>query len=366
MHDFIAERQKKLRSALKRQGADALLVTDETNVTYLTGFTGDSSYLFISSKNCILLSDSRYTIQIAEECPGLEADIRTAKTSMLQRVKKVCSSAKINNLAIEADSLTKSSHDQIQTELPSVQLIDTAGIVAGLRAIKDKHEIALIRQSVSIAERAFNVIRAQLTGDQTELEVAHNLEHTIRRFGGSRCAFDPIVGVGPRGALPHGQPSKMKIEEHSFTLIDWGAQFRGYASDLTRILVTGKISPKLQRIYDIVLKAQLAAIRHIKPGVSLAAVDQKARKIIDDAGFGSRFGHGLGHGFGLQIHEQPRLSPVAKGELKAGMVVTVEPGIYLPGWGGIRIEDDVLITRDGHEVLTTVPKQLDECIVDGF
>ncbi len=362
----IAARIARLRKSLKQLGSDGFLVTDETNVTYLTGFTGDSSYLLVTAKQATLLSDSRYTIQIEEECPALDADVRTARTEMLDRVAAVCKSAKVNSLAIESDSISKHFYDQLSSKLSNIDLVDSQQVIVDLRAIKDAGEIELIRRSILIAEKSFAVIRAQLTGGQTELEIAHNLEHTIRGFGGTGCAFDPIVGVGPRGALPHGQPSMMKVSEHPFLLIDWGAQYRGYASDLTRILVTGKISPKLQRVYGVVLKAQQAAIRKIRPGARLSMIDRTARKVIDDAGFGKNFGHGLGHGFGLQIHEQPRLSPNAVGELQPGMVVTVEPGIYLPGWGGVRIEDDILVTPEGHEVLTSVPKILEECVVESL
>ena len=171
------------------------------------------------------------------------------------------------------------------------------------------------------------------------------------------------MGVGDRAALPHGEPSDKRINEADFVLIDWGAQTDLYVSDLTRVLVYGRLSPKLQKVYDVVLHAQLAAIDRIQPGVSMADVDAVARGQITDAGYGKYFGHGLGHGIGLEVHEAPRLGVGQKGELKAGMVVTVEPGIYLPGWGGVRIEDDVLVTKTGHEVLSTLPKDLESCTV---
>ncbi len=358
------KRRSALRKKLKSVEAESALITDETNVTYLTGFTGDSTYLFITPKNEILLSDSRYSIQIEEECPELDSQIRTAKTNLLDHVANVLKRSKPKNLAIEAHKTTKSDYDKLNEKLRSTQMVDTNGMVEELRAIKDKSEVDTIRRAISIAERSFQVIRSQLTPEQTELQIAHNLEHQIRGLGGSACSFEPIVGVGPRGALPHGRPSGAVVGDHPFLLMDWGAKYRGYASDLTRILVTGKISPKLERVYNVVLKAQLAAINKLRPGAKLKEVDRAARKVIQDAGFGRRFGHGLGHGFGLQIHELPFMSPSASGTLKSGMVVTVEPGIYLTGWGGVRIEDDVLITSDGHEVLTKVPKVLEESVVE--
>jgi Xaa-Pro aminopeptidase len=208
------------------------------------------------------------------------------------------------------------------------------------------------------------VIRASLRPEQTEFQVAAELEYQIRRFGGAACSFPPIVAVGPRAALPHATPGQKRIGEGDFTLIDWGARSPLYVSDLTRVLVTGKISPKLERIYGVVLKAQLAAIAAVRPGALACDVDGAARTVIEQAGYGRYFGHGTGHGIGLDIHEHPRLATSQKQPLKAGTVITIEPGIYLPGWGGVRIEDDVLITRDGHEVLTAgLGKQLEQCMI---
>jgi Xaa-Pro aminopeptidase len=192
--------------------------------------------------------------------------------------------------------------------------------------------------------------------------VADNLEHQMRLFGAKGASFPSIIAVGPRAALPHARPTNKRIGEADFVLIDWGADCL-YKSDLTRVLVTGKIPPKLERIYGVVLNAQLRGIEAIGPGVACQDVDTAARKVIEDAGFGKHFGHGLGHGIGLDIHEGPRLGQGQKQILQPGMVVTVEPGIYFPGWGGVRIEDDVLVTKTGHEVLTRVPKQWsDACL----
>ena len=362
---FLASRQTNLRKLLKSSDAQAILVTNIVNVGYLSGFTGSAGYLLVTDKKFILMSDARYTSQIQEECPGIETEIRTADSTMLDSVAKVARSLKINSMAVEAGSLTKATYDQIQQMLTTVNLVDTSGWIAGLRSIKDKSEIETIRKSIAVNQRAFQVIRSQLTAEQTELQIAHNLEHQMRAFGAKCCSFDPIVGVGPRGALPHGKPSDKNIGESDFVLIDWGAQVDRYASDLTRVLVTSrKIPTKLRKIYNTVLKAQVAAIKKIRPGVTVKAVDAAARKVIENAGFGKQFGHGTGHSFGLEIHETPFMSPIHEGKLEANMVVTVEPGIYIEGWGGVRIEDDILVTRDGHEVLSDLPKQLEECQVN--
>ena len=228
--------------------------------------------------------------------------------------------------------------------------------------VKDREEVAEIRRAIDQAERAFTVLRASLRPEQTEKEVADNLEHQMRLFGAKRASFESIVAVGPRAALPHARPTSQRIGASDFVLVDWGADSL-YKSDLTRVLVTGKIPPKLERIYGVVLKAQLRGIEAIRPGISCEEVDSAARKVIEDAGFGRNYGHGLGHGIGLDIHEGPRLGQGQKNILQPGMVVTVEPGIYLPGWGGVRIEDDVLVTKTGHEVLTSLPKQWsDACL----
>ena len=362
--DYFGQRINRLRKSLKSRGLpSSILVTTVPNVTYLTGFTGDSSSLLVTPKNAVLISDSRFTIQIAEECPGLAAEIRTSKHSIEGFLANIVAKSGPNSLVVECDNLTKSRFDRLADECSKTELVCSSGLVEELRAVKDKQEIEKIQKAIRVAERAFEVVRAQLRGDQTEAQIAHLLEQQIRDFGGVACSFDPIVGVGPRAALPHAVVTDRKIDQSPFVLIDWGARVEGYVSDLTRVLITGKILPKLQRIYEVTLKAQLSAISKIRPGAKLKNVDAAARKVIQDAGFGKNFGHGLGHGIGLQVHEQPSLSQISNGELKPGMVVTVEPGIYLPNWGGVRIEDDVLVTQDGHQVLSSVPKSFEQSVV---
>lgn len=361
--DRFAARRSKLRKALAKTGADWLLVTSFTNVTYLTGFTGDDSYLLVGKKQEVLLSDPRYTTQLEEECPAMRLSIRPPGTSMLDSVAQLLASMKVGSLAVEGDSLTVGLYEQIKAKVPKAETVVTSGLVEQLRQIKDKEEVDEIRLAARYAERAFAVLRATLRGDLTEKQVADDLEHQIRLLGAKGTSFPPIVAVGSRSALPHARPTDKRIGEADFVLVDWGATARLYRSDLTRVLVTTRISPKLERVYRVVLKAQQQAIEAIRPGVAASEVDAVARKIIADAGFGKHFGHGLGHGLGLDIHEAPRLSTANDRPLQAGMVVTVEPGIYLPGWGGVRIEDDVLVTRAGHEVLTDVAKELEQQVV---
>jgi len=356
-----AQRRDKLRKLVSQHGAEAMLVTDERNVTYLTGFTGDSSYLLLSARDAILLSDARYTTQLEEECPDLSLVIRTPVTKIQTTAAAAIASAKITKLAIEAHHLTLANYRSIEDELAGVDCLATVGLVESLREVKDKEELDEIRAAVTLAERAFAVVRASLRPEQTEKEIADAIDHQIRLFGGRGTSFTPIVGVGDRSALPHYQPGALRVADAGFMLVDWGAQGRLYMSDLTRMVVTGKAPAKLEKIYQIVLAANQAAIEMIRPGQLMSDIDVAARKVIEDRGFGKKFSHSLGHGIGLQIHEGPWLRGTEKKPLKAGMVVTVEPGIYLPGFGGVRIEDDVLVTRDGCEVLSTVSKRWEDC-----
>lgn len=354
-------RRKRLSKLLVQTKADALLVTNFKNVTYLTGFTGDDSYLLVEPDSAILISDMRYSTQLEDECPGLKLEIREPSEKMLPATARVIQKAKVKHLALEGSSATLSLRDTLAEALPNVDFLTTDGLVEQLRIVKDRDEIDATRRAALQAKRAFEVVKAALTPDMTELDVAAELEYRARRFGAKALSFPAIVAVGPRAALPHACPTNGQIGADDFVLIDWGANSGLYMSDLTRVLVTGRISPKLRKVYGVVLKAQLAAIDAIRPGVTGEQVDRVARDIITKAGYGSVFGHGLGHGLGLEIHEAPRLAIGQSTILEPGMIVTVEPGIYLPGWGGVRIEDDILVTRSGHEVLTDVPKTLDEC-----
>jgi Xaa-Pro aminopeptidase len=282
---------------------------------------------------------------------------------MLTAVAKVVESSKVERLGIEGNSATVSLEQSLAKALPKVAMVVTENLVERLRIVKDKSEVDATRVACAQAKRAYEVVRAGITTNMTELEIAAELEYQARRFGAKALSFPAIVAVGPRAALPHARPTSRKLGESDFTLIDWGVNSGLYMSDLTRVIVTGKISPKLRKIYGVVLKAQLAAIDAIRPGKTCEQVDAVARKVITRAGFGKAFGHGLGHGTGLEIHEAPRLAVGQKTKLEPGMIVTVEPGIYVPGWGGVRIEDDVLVTPTGHEVLTDVPKELDDCLL---
>jgi len=361
--DYPARRRQSIVDTLGGDGPDALLVRSATNVTYLTGFSGDSTSLLLARDRALIVSDSRYTEQIAEECPGLDAAIRPPAQAPLGFLAATIRAFGVRSLGIESDHVTVTEYEALRHELPAVEWRLECNRVESLRAVKDDGEIAAIREAVAIAERAFTAFRALLCPDDREKELHDEMESLVRRAGGKCSSFPPIVAVGARAALPHAPPSDKSIGEGDHVLIDWGASGRFYKSDLTRVLAIRNISPKLQEVYGVVLRAQAAALRALRPGAVAKDVDAEARAVIARAGFGDFFGHGLGHGIGLEVHEAPSLRATSEAVLQPGNVVTVEPGIYLPGWGGVRIEDDVLITPDGYEVLTSAPKELASMVV---
>ncbi|MCY2975073.1 MAG: aminopeptidase P family protein [Planctomycetota bacterium] len=391
--DF-ASRREKLRKLVRKASASSMLVTCPVNVSYLTGFTGDSSYLWLSQDRYLLVSDGRFSQQLAEECPDMEVVIRKPNVSILKATVKVLRAEKPTTVLIEGDRVSKNEFDKLSSELKGVAFTTSSGAVESLREIKDRDELGLIRRAIEIAESGFLGLRQFLSGDRepmtlvkgvdsaaacrtsleasaygsgelsgtrnwTEKQVADFLENEMRQNGAISSSFRTIVGVGPRAALPHGTPSERRLCESPFVLIDWGAREGQYVSDLTRVLVTGALPPKIDRIYHTVLAAQEAGIRAIQPGALLSEIDNAARSVIAKAGFGKFFTHSLGHGFGLQVHESIRMAKGQDRPLKVGMVVTVEPGIYLPGQGGVRIEDDVLVTRDGCRLLSSLPRDLE-------
>ncbi|MDR2116541.1 MAG: Xaa-Pro peptidase family protein [Planctomycetaceae bacterium] len=357
---FFIRRNKIRRSLIHRQ-FDAILISNPINVRYLTGFTGNDAYLMIKNSGDIILSDPRFTIQIEEECSGLETYLRSVNEPLMHAVGKVLGKTTSGTLGIEAESLTLAKRDRLAQVIPAWQIVTTQNIVEELRQIKDRNEIQLIRKAIDLAYRSFRSICASLSPEQTELDIRNNLEYQMRLHGAEDKSFPSIIGVGSRAALPHGSPSLLKLAGQSHLLIDWGTIVNGYMSDLTRVLIFQKKDKKLRTVYETVLKAQNAAIKAIKPGKNCNEIDAIARAVISDAGFGKYFDHGLGHSFGLEIHESPRFVGGDHTILKPGMILTVEPGIYLKDWGGVRIEDDILVTKTGCEVLSDfVPKSFDE------
>ena len=365
--DRTLQRRENLFPTLKAARADAFLILSPANVRYLTGFTGEAATFLLTRDRPILISDGRFTTQLEEECPGLTVHVRQVGQKMSAALGELIKSLGVGRVAFESAALTVADFEALREALPAVEFAGVKDQVETLRAIKDEEEVAAVRQAIDAAERAFARLRDGLRngGSATEKDVADALEGHLRRCGAATASFPPIVAVGARSALPHARPRPdVRIDSDDFVLIDWGADGPPYKSDLTRALVTGKVTPKFEQVYRTVLAAQERGIAAIRPGVLARDVDAEARSVIVEAGFGDFFNHGLGHGIGLEIHETPLMSRSAEIPLQPGMVITVEPGIYLPGWGGVRIEDDVLVTPDGCEVLTGVPKGLDSVRVE--
>lgn len=373
--DRFLDRRHRLAPCFASESLDALLISNPNNVSYLTGFSGEASWLIVGHESTLLVTDGRFTQQLAEECPGLELHVRPPSQTVPDAVAEVLNKLGLRSVGFET-SLTVAEFETITKATPTIMWKGGGNRVEELRMVKDATEIEQIREAIHMAERAFAMFRAMLRETDSEKDLCDALEGYIRRAGGKCGSFPSIVAAGARAALPHAPPTKKAVADAELLLVDWGASGPFYKSDLTRILVPSKNSSrhgksrpekrddKLREIYAVVLRAQEQALRAVRAGVKASDVDNAARSVVAEAGYGEHFNHGLGHGIGLQVHEAPLLKPGSEVVLKAGVVVTIEPGIYLPQWGGIRIEDDVLVTEDGCEVLSSVPKQLEEMMVD--
>jgi Xaa-Pro aminopeptidase len=364
--DYFASRRERLAASLGPE-LNALAISNPINVTYLTSFSGDSSWLIVLPTRSILVSDGRYTVQIAEECPGLETVIRPPDKNIYQAVAETLNGLGVRNVGFEAGHVTVAELQMLEELSPTVNWSSQQKLVEKLRMVKDASELARLRQAVHIAEKAYGVFRAFLHERDSEKFLSDAMESYLRRAGGICSSFPTIVAVGDRSALPHAPPTARVAAEAGFLLLDWGAKEQFYYSDLTRMLATKtgakKVESELEKVYTVVLKAQERAIAAVRPGVAARDVDAAARGFLTDAGYGPNFNHGLGHGLGLQVHEGPNIRSSSDDVVEAGMVFTIEPGVYIPGWGGVRIEDDVLVTSDGCEVLTSVPKTWESIFV---
>jgi Xaa-Pro aminopeptidase len=359
---MIAQRQQKLFRQLKDQKIQNFLITCPFNVSYLTGFKGEDSYLFVRGDSLTIWSDQRYEEQIREECPELALELRGPTESLIDVFGRYAKKQGFASIHVESASTSLAQWLKLTEAVGSNILAPCSGIVERLRERKDATELQAIERAIDYAQRAFVSAVAMMTPESTEKNIADAIEANVRALGGVGTAFKTIVGVGPRAALPHGRPSRKSVNEDSFVLIDWGAKEESYLSDITRVVITGQPTAKLRKVYQTVLDAQTAAINAIRPGILMSEVDAVARNVIEQAGFGKKFTHSLGHSFGLQIHETIRLARGQDRALEPDMVVTVEPGIYLPGLLGVRIEDDVLVTKSGCRVLTSLPKEWDHIV----
>lgn len=349
-------RLKKLRQAIKELDLEAILLTRPESGRYLSGFTGGEAALLITAREAMLLTDFRYYEQVREEAPQFELVKVEGRVSQI--LKRVCRERGIKTLGFESTHLPFAQYQEWKKATKGVKWVPTKDAVEDVRMVKDEGELANIRKAVSIADLACDHVRSYIKPGMSEKQVAWELEAFMRTHGAEGIAFELIVASGANGAKPHAVPQDRPISEGELIVMDMGAKVEGYHSDLTRTIILGEPDEKAQEVFDIVLRAQLAAEDQARPGMTGQELDAVARSVIDEAGYGEYFGHGLGHGVGLAVHEKPRVGSSSTDLLEPGVVCTIEPGIYLPGWGGVRTEDMVLFTEDAVEVLSQARKEL--------
>lgn len=350
----------KIKEVLAESGSEALIITDPFNMRYLSGFSGGEGALFLTEDLHVLITDSRYTEAAGKESSFtvIEENRQHPRMQIFRECLEKSAAAKVG---YEDQSLYCSEFYRMKDSLPdNVEWIPLKGLVDKTRRIKSPEEIELIAKAEAIGDAAFMEILKILQPGMTELEAAAELEYQMRKAGAGGFSFDTIMASGKNSSMPHAVPSEKKLEEGDFITMDFGCTWKGYCSDMTRTVVLGEADEKQREIYNVVLAAQEAALAAIRPGLTGAEVDKVARDLITEAGYGDCFGHGLGHSVGLYIHEEPRLSPSGLDVLEPGMLETVEPGIYVPGFGGVRIEDLVVVTESGYRNLTSSPKCLIE------
>jgi Xaa-Pro aminopeptidase len=346
-----------LRAKLPAVEADAFLVSQPENRRYFSGFTGSSGWLVITARHAFVATDFRYFAQVGLECPGYE--LVKITTRFADVLPDLIGLTGVKRLAFEADHATFGDAQDWAEAVPGVAWVPTRGIGMKLRAVKDADELVTLKTAIALADDALSAGLAQARPDMTERELAWIIESYMRTRGAQAVAFDLIVAVGPNGARPHARSGDVPLVPGEPIVIDMGARVHGYNSDLTRTVCFGQPNnpDRFWAVYNTVLRAQLAAEAAIRPGINGQDIDAVARSLITEAGYGDYFGHGLGHGVGLAVHEEPALSRIRPYTLAPGHLVTVEPGIYLPGWGGVRIEDIALVTDEGVEILTRAPKE---------
>ena len=354
-----APRLARLRQEMQRRDVDAALITNEPDIHYLTGFPGEDSYALITPAGLpVIISDFRFQESLANLSHTLRPHIRPTGVKMTDAVRTLVHDADVQRLAIQAEHVTLTNRDALAKAVGARRIAPEKDLLTDQRMVKDDAEIATIRKAIRIQQEALLATLPTIRPGQTEFEICARLEYEMKIRGSSAPSFQTIVAAQANGSLPHYRPGKKKTAAGKPLLIDWGARVDGYASDLTRTFSLGAWSPKMREIYTIVLEALDAGCAAVAPGRTCAEVDEVARSIIREAGYGAEFGHSLGHGIGLDIHEAPRVAATSNTTLQPGMIVTIEPGIYLPGIGGVRIEDDVLVTEKGHRRLSSLPRDL--------
>ncbi|WP_028783181.1 M24 family metallopeptidase [Thalassobacillus devorans] len=344
-----------IRQSIQDLDIDALLVTSDKNRRYLTGFTGSAGAVLITATDALFITDFRYTQQAREQAKGYK--VVEHKKPLIEEIADQIDQLGVKTVGFEQDLLTYGNHRQYEQKF-GAELVPTSGLVEKLRLIKTEGEISILKDAVKIADDAFEHILTYIKPGVREIDVANELEFFMRKQGAASSSFDIIVASGERSAYPHGVASEKEIQTGELVTLDFGALYKGYCSDITRTVAVGEISDELKEIYNTVLEAQLRGMDGLASGITGKEADALTRDYIKEKGYGEYFGHSTGHGIGLDVHEGPGLSHRSDKVLEAGMVVTVEPGIYVPGIGGCRIEDDALITDTGNERLSKSPKEL--------
>ncbi|MBC7959895.1 MAG: aminopeptidase P family protein [Vallitaleaceae bacterium] len=353
----MSSRIEKLLEVMGKRGLDAIIVYGEMNRRYLSGFTGSSGYLYISRNKRVFLTDFRYMEQGGKQCVGYEV-IDHSALGVIKALHSFAASEGAKRIGFEANIITFDQYKELSDEFSGIELVPATDMIEEIRMIKDESELALIRQAAKIADSAFTHILPYLKVGVSEIDIALELEFFMKKQGADKLSFDTIIASGNNSSLPHAHPTNKKIESGDFVTMDFGCLYEGYCSDMTRTVVVGKASEKQKLIYNTVLQAHEAALAILKAGLEGNVVDRVARDIIDAAGYKENFGHGLGHSLGLEVHENPRLSPKGFTMLQPNMMVTVEPGIYIPNFGGVRIEDLVCVTASGYDNFTHSDKSL--------
>lgn len=355
--DPYGPRQRRLVQAMKRKGLDALLVEDRANTHYLSGFRGSASIICMTVDQGYFLTDFRYITVARASVPHLK--IVMARTNEPSRLAKILKRHKVKRIGFEG-TVQYRQYKRWRDSFDGAELVESSGLLTHLRECKTRDEWRRMERAQAIAERSLARVLEECKPGVTEKALERRLLHAFEDEGAEGPSFPPIIASGPNAALPHAVPGERRLKKGDFVIFDLGALVEGYASDMTRTVVLGRASDRQREVYQTVLEAQRRAISRVRPGAKAKTLDKAARSWIEKAGHGKRFGHGLGHGVGLEVHETPFMGPNSKDVLRPGMVVTVEPGIYIKGWGGVRIEDMVLVKRNGRQILGSFPKHLME------